>query len=154
MDLAPVSFFLASPGSSIMPGNIIPTEVQFPNGNGTLPSVWIFNPILQIINQLKITFPYAGEILSLCSAVFWALAVVMMKKVGEKIHPVAMNLFKNMMGAILIGLTLYIIGEPLLNPNFVEREDYIRLIVSGIIGIEFIFLPIEYKLLYYLILYH
>ena len=73
--------------------------------------------------------------MSLCSAIFWALAVVMMKKVGEKVHPVAMNLFKNTLGAILIGITLYIIGEPLTNPGFITREDYIRLIVSGIIGI-------------------
>jgi drug/metabolite transporter (DMT)-like permease len=84
---------------------------------------------------LNITFAYAGEIFSLCSAVFWALAVVMMKKIGKKIHPVSMNLFKNMMGAILISFTLYIMGEPLLNSEFVDKEDYLRLIISGIIGI-------------------
>jgi len=84
---------------------------------------------------LNITFEYAGELLSLCSAVFWALAVVMMKKVGDTIHPVAMNLFKNIIGIVLIGLTLNILGEPLLNPGFVEKEDYFRLIISGIIGI-------------------
>ena len=71
--------------------------------------------------------------MSLLSALFWALAVVMMKRVGEKIHPVAMNLFKNATGAILISMTLYIIGEPLINPG-VTREDYIRLIASAIIG--------------------
>ena len=72
--------------------------------------------------------------MSLSSAIFWALAVVMMKKVGEKVHPVALNLFKNTLGAILIGITLIIIGEPLINPGFVTREDYIRLIASAIIG--------------------
>ena len=72
--------------------------------------------------------------MSLSSAVFWALGVVMMKRVGEKIHPVAMNLFKNVTGAILIGITLFIIGEPLINTEFVTREDYIRLIASAIIG--------------------
>ena len=82
---------------------------------------------------MNISFPYAGETLSLSSAVFWALAVVMMKRVGEKIHPIAMNLFKNATGAILISMTLYIIGEPLINPE-VTREDYIRLIASAIIG--------------------
>jgi len=150
--------------------------------------------------------------LSLASAIFWALAVVMMKRVGEKIHPVAMNLFKNATGAILISITLYIIGEPFINSG-VTREDYIRLIASAIIGmgladiiflhslniigagisalvdtvyspfvilfaylllgeqlsaiqflgggrvlgiywIEFTFLPIGYKLLFYLILFH
>ena len=58
----------------------------------------------------------------------------MMKRVGEKIHPVAMNLFKNATGAILIGITLFIIGEPLINTEFVARGDYTRLIVSAIIG--------------------
>ena len=72
--------------------------------------------------------------MSLASAVFCALAVVTMKRVEEKIHPVAMNLFKNATGAILISMTLYIIGEPLINPGFVTREDYIRLIASAIIG--------------------
>ena len=84
---------------------------------------------------MNISFPYAGEIFSLYSAVFWALAVVMMKKVGEKVHPVALNLFKNTLGAILIGLTLIVIGHPIIYPGFVAREDYIRLIASGIIGI-------------------
>jgi len=84
---------------------------------------------------LNITFPYAGEVLSLCSAIFWALAVVMMKKVGEKVHPVSLNLFKNTLGAILIAITLLIINEPLIKPGFITIEDYIRLTISGIIGI-------------------
>ncbi len=58
-----------------------------------------------------------------------------MKKVGETVHPVALNLFKNTLGAILIGFTLIVIGEPLINPGFVTKEDYVRLIISGIIGI-------------------
>ena len=56
-----------------------------------------------------------------------------------------MNLFKNATGAILISMTLYIIGEPVINPGFVTREDYIRLIVSAIIGRDwqtlFFFIP-------------
>ena len=63
--------------------------------------------------------------MSLSSAVFWALAVVIMKRVGEKIHPVAINLFKNATGIILFSMTLYIIGKPLLNPGFVTMENYI-----------------------------
>ena len=57
-----------------------------------------------------------------------------MKKVGGEVHPVALNLFKNTLGAILIGITLVIIGEPLIKSGFVTGEDYIRLIASAIIG--------------------
>jgi drug/metabolite transporter (DMT)-like permease len=84
---------------------------------------------------LNISFPFAGEVFSLCSAVFWAFAVVMLKKTGEKIHPVSLNLFKNTLGATLICITLILIGQPLMKPDFVTREDYIRLVVSGVIGI-------------------
>ena len=60
--------------------------------------------------------------MSLASAVFCALTVVTMKRVEEKIHPVAMNLLKNATGdAIFIGITLLIIGEPLINSEFVTR---------------------------------
>jgi len=56
------------------------------------------------------------------------------EKSWGKNHPVALNLFKNTLGAILIGITLIIIGEPLISPGFITREDYIRLIASAIIG--------------------
>ena len=56
------------------------------------------------------------------------------EKGGRKIYPIAINLFKNATSVILISMTLYIIGEPLINPGFVTREDYIRLIASAIIG--------------------
>ena len=63
--------------------------------------------------------------MSLCSVVFWELAVVMMKKVGEKIHPVAMNLIKTTLGAILVGITLYIIGEPLISAGISALIDIV-----------------------------
>ncbi len=84
---------------------------------------------------MNISFPFAGEILSLLSALFWAFAIVMMKKIGDRIHPITMNLIKNSIGFILITNTLYFMGMPIINPEFVEKEDYIRLIISGIIGI-------------------
>ena len=81
-------------------------------------------------------FLYTGEILSLLSAVFWALAVVFLKRVGEKIHPIGVNLFKNCLGAIFLAITLLVLGEPLLYPigGIFTNEDYLRMIVSGIIG--------------------
>ena len=85
---------------------------------------------------MNITFPLAGEIFSLCSAVFWALAVIFFKQAGEKIHPIALNLFKNGLGVILFTITLLFLGESIIAPEEVvlTNEDYFRLIVSGIIG--------------------
>jgi len=63
---------------------------------------------------LNITFPLAGEIFSLCSAVFWALAVI-----------------------FFFTITLLFLGESIFTPEGVvlTNEDFFRLIVSGIIGI-------------------
>ena len=85
---------------------------------------------------MKMIFPYTGEVFSLASAVFWALAVVFLKRVGEKIHPIGVNLFKNCLGAILLAITLLVLGEPLLYPigGIFTNEDYLRMIASGIIG--------------------
>ena len=85
---------------------------------------------------MNMIFPYTGEVFSLASAVFWALAVVFLKRVGEKIHPIGVNLFKNCLGAILLAITLLVFGEPLLYPigGIFTNEDYLRMIASGIIG--------------------
>jgi len=85
---------------------------------------------------LNITFPFAGEIFSLFSAVSWALAVIFFKQAGEKIHPIALNLFKNGLGVFLIAITLAIMGSPIVFPyeDAFSREDCFRMIVSGIIG--------------------
>ena len=85
---------------------------------------------------MNVTFPFAGEIFSLFSAIFWALAVIFLKQAGEKIHPIALNLFKNALGVLLISLTLVIIGNPFFSPyeEVFSNEDYFRMIISGVIG--------------------
>ena len=85
---------------------------------------------------MNITFPFSGEIFSLCSAIFWALAVIFLKQAGEKIHPIALNLFKNALGVFLISLTLVIIGDPIIFPykEVFSNEDYFRMFISGVIG--------------------
>ena len=70
---------------------------------------------------MSLTFPYAGEILSLFSAIFWAFAVVLMKRAGETIHPVSMNLFKNLFVQNVLGLitSIYIYFV-----KFTSKIDY------------------------------
>ena len=86
---------------------------------------------------MNVIIPYAGEVLSLLSAIFWALAVVFLKHVGEKIHPIGVNLFKNCLGAIFLTITLLALGKPLFysTGGIFTTEDYMRMIASGIIGL-------------------
>ncbi len=77
--------------------------------------------------------PYLGEGLSLLSAVLWALAVIMFRKSGEKVHPLGLNTFKSSLALILFLPTLWIFGETLLHPA--PTSVYILLLLSGIIGI-------------------
>ncbi len=76
---------------------------------------------------------YLGEILSLVSAVLWAVAVILFKKSGERVHPVALNLFKISLAFALFLPTMAVAGEKILLPA--PASKYILFIVSGMIGI-------------------
>ncbi len=79
-----------------------------------------------------------GQTLSLLTAVTWAVAVVLFKRSGDSIPPVALNLFKNAVGLVLLGLTL--VGLAAWHPAEVwsiaelTREEICQLLLSGIIG--------------------
>jgi drug/metabolite transporter (DMT)-like permease len=63
----------------------------------------------------------------------WAFAVILFRKSGESVHPIALNLFKNLLGAVLILPTLWLFGGVLFRQ--VPTSDYLVLIVSGVLGI-------------------
>ena len=77
--------------------------------------------------------PYLGETLALITAVVWALAVIFFKKSGESVHPIGLNLFKNVLAALLFVPTAWLFGETLFRP--VPAEDYLMLLVSGALGL-------------------
>jgi drug/metabolite transporter (DMT)-like permease len=77
--------------------------------------------------------PYAGETFALASAVVWALAVILFKKSGETTHPLALNLFKDVLSLVLFVPTLWIFGETLFRAA--PPGDYAILLVSGVLGI-------------------
>lgn len=80
-----------------------------------------------------LAFPYLGEILALICAVFWAIAVILFKKSGEKTPPFSLNLYKNIIGTVLFLITFLVLDETLLLS--VPVKEYIMLAISGIIGI-------------------
>lgn len=77
--------------------------------------------------------PYLGEILSLITALTWAFAVIMFKKSGEKVHPIALNLFKALLSSVLLIPTLWILNGALTSP--INRADYLLLLLSGALGL-------------------
>ena len=77
--------------------------------------------------------PFRGEILSVGSALVWALAVLFYRVSGRAVHPLGLNLFKSLLGAGLVILTMLLLGESL----FPEKpwQDYALLGLSGFVGI-------------------
>lgn len=76
---------------------------------------------------------YIGEFLSLLTAVIWATAVIFFKRSGDTVHPLALNLFKNLLATICFLITMVILQTPLLRD--VPARDYLLLLISGAIGI-------------------
>ncbi len=74
-----------------------------------------------------------GEFFALGAAVTWAMAVILFKLSGERMPPLALNLFKTTLSLVLLVLTLFVLGEPLLPDRPVA--EYVVLLLSGIIGI-------------------
>jgi drug/metabolite transporter (DMT)-like permease len=74
-----------------------------------------------------------GEILALASAVAWAIAVVLFRVSGRRIHPIGLNLGKNLLALVLILPTLLVLSEPL--APAVPLGTVGLLLLSGILGI-------------------
>ncbi len=81
---------------------------------------------------MPINFPYLGQTLALLSTVFWAIAVILFKKSGETVHPIGLNLFKNLLTMILIIPTMMIFRETFFRP--LPFNEYAIFVISGILG--------------------
>jgi len=79
------------------------------------------------------SIPYLGKGLALLTAVVWAFAVILFRKSGETVHPIALNLFKNSLAVILFIATIWLFGGTLMHPA--PAHIYILLLLSGAIGI-------------------
>jgi len=74
-----------------------------------------------------------GEILALASAVAWAVAVILFRISGRKVHPVGLNLAKTTLALIIMVPTLLVLGEPLFPA--VPASTVGLLLLSGLLGI-------------------
>jgi drug/metabolite transporter (DMT)-like permease len=74
-----------------------------------------------------------GEIFALSSAFGWALAVILMRRVGETLPAFELNLFKNSLGALLLIPTILLFSGPGL-PDY-SLFEFSVVFASGVIGI-------------------
>lgn len=75
-----------------------------------------------------------GKILAVGCALLWAGAVILFKRSGETMKPLPLNFFKSTVSALLFLPFFVMLDEPFFPVN-ATTEDYLRLIVSGIVGI-------------------
>lgn len=74
-----------------------------------------------------------GEMYSLACALAWAIAVILFKKSGESLSPLALNLVKNLIGLALMLLTALAVNGPVLPP--IPADAVAVALVSGLLGI-------------------
>lgn len=63
----------------------------------------------------------------------WAFAVILFKKSGETVHPIGLNLFKDLFALVLFLPTMWLFGETLWRDA--PAADYALLLASGALGI-------------------
>lgn len=78
-------------------------------------------------------FAGLGEVLSVIAAVLWAVAVVLFRVAGEKVHPLGMNLFKNVLALVLLVPTILVFGQRF--GSGLSAGQTAWLFLSGVVGI-------------------
>jgi drug/metabolite transporter (DMT)-like permease len=74
-----------------------------------------------------------GEILALSSGLVWAVAVILFRISGRKVHPIGLNLFKTALAFVFMAPTMLILRLPLF-PD-VPAASVGLLLLSGALGI-------------------
>lgn len=74
-----------------------------------------------------------GEVFALASALVWAFAVILMKRVGNTLPAFELNLFKNCLALVLLVPTIFLFNRLVL-PGYSVIE-FIVVFLSGIFGI-------------------
>ena len=76
-----------------------------------------------------------GQVCALLTAVTWASSMVLFKRSGETIPPVALNAFKNVLGLTLLIITLLVAGAPVSELAQHTGREFLILLLSGFVGI-------------------
>lgn len=89
---------------------------------------------IQLPEGYSVTPELTGKVLALGCALAWAIAVILFKQSGETVRPLALNLYKCIVGLILF-IPVIIWFEKSIVPPEIALRDFWVLSLSGIIGI-------------------
>jgi drug/metabolite transporter (DMT)-like permease len=88
---------------------------------------------------MDVRYHLLGQFFALLTAILWACALVLFKVSGERVGPIALNLYKNAVGLTLLGLTVavelavgWVTWQQITDWHY---GDYMILLLSGVIGI-------------------
>jgi len=76
-----------------------------------------------------------GATFALMAALSWAFAMVLFKQSGDRVPPLALNLFKNTVAIILLLLTLACLGNGFSDLEAYSARDIWILVLSGFLGV-------------------
>ncbi|HWQ10941.1 MAG TPA: DMT family transporter, partial [Holophaga sp.] len=71
-----------------------------------------------------------GKILALTCALLWAFAVILFKRAGDSIRPLALNWYKTALTSLVLSPFLFAHGL-----DGFSRSDLVAVLTSGILGI-------------------
>jgi len=74
-----------------------------------------------------------GMTIALSCALTWLIFLILLKKAGAQVHPIVLNLGKNILGLCLFIPTVYLIDGGI--PAGISANNYSLLLVSGFFGI-------------------
>ncbi len=74
-----------------------------------------------------------GEMYALLTAVMWASAVILLKRSGESIPPLPLNIFRVVLSSAALLATMLVAGQEVFRPA--PARDYLILFASGVIAI-------------------
>ncbi len=77
--------------------------------------------------------PYAGEISALLAPLAWSFAVILFRITGQRVSPIPLNLFKNILSLFLFVATAILTGQGVVRD--VPSSQIVLLVASGAIGI-------------------
>lgn len=75
-----------------------------------------------------------GELLSTLCALCWAIGIVLMRKGGETVPPLALNFFKNSVAFVLLLISMAALGVAAF-PESGTGGDWVLLLLSGALGL-------------------